>query len=180
VDLCVQGSSLWQSLLSQPGDGLVEDAGVFVLYEEGQVGFVVDHMGGHGGFFFYGDIGGIADDEVQGRQTGPLAAVEDIELEEIDVGYQGGGVATGDCQGFGTDITGMDKGLWKAFFQGDGDASAAGAYVQDGRGGFGLICGYPFHQLFGFGAWDKDVFVHIKFHSAEPAFLQNILYGLMF
>ena len=135
VDLCVQGSSLWQSLLSQPGDGLVEDAGVFVLYEEGQVGFVVDHMGGHGGFFFYGDIGGIADDEVQGWQTGPLAAVEDIELEEVDVGYQGGGVAAGDCQGFGTDITGMDKGPGKAFFQGDGDASAAGAYVQDGGGG---------------------------------------------
>ena len=116
MDLCVQGSSLWQSLLSQPGDGLVEDAGVFVLYKEGQVGFVVDHMRGHGGSFLYRDVGGIADDEVQGRQTGPLGAVQDIELEEIDVGCEGRGVAAGDCQGFGADITGMDKGSGVAFF----------------------------------------------------------------
>src|SRR6266850_108054 len=73
----------------------------------------------------------------------------------------------------------MDKGCGQAFFQGDGDASAACAHIQDREGREGSGAGYPFHQLFRLGTWDKHVLVYVELHAAKPAFVKDILHRLV-
>ena len=66
--------------------------------EEGGVGFVLEDLVGHGGGFVEGDVGGVGDDDVEGRGGLELRGGEEIGLEESDAVAEvvAGGVVFGD------------------------------------------------------------------------------------
>src|SRR4051812_11065396 len=78
MDLRIYVTAGDQSFLPQPGDGMVEDAGIVIAYEEGEVRLMIDDMRGHGRDILDGDIGRVANQEVQGWQVIPFCAIKDI------------------------------------------------------------------------------------------------------
>ena len=86
-----------------------------------------------------GDVGGVADDGVEGFGFGGSGG-EQVGLEEADaVGdVVGLGVGGGRLEGVGGDVEGGDVGVGEVDGEGDGDGSGAGAYVGDAEG---LVCG---------------------------------------
>ena len=95
-------------------------------------------MGSHFGFFFYRDIGRVADEAIDGGQGVPGFGVEEVELMEGDGEAEGVGVSPGYGESVRADVAGMDCCGGEVFGEGEGDAAAAGAYVEDGWGALGL------------------------------------------
>ena len=80
------------------------------------------------------------------------------------------------------DIARIYIGSRQLFFQGNRNASAAGAYVENSSRSSLLVAQHindPLYQLFRFGARDEHVLIYIPFHSEEPRLMQHILHRHM-
>src|ERR1700750_1523901 len=108
MDLGKEGAARQEVVVGKACHGPVKKKGVVILYEQGLVRLELHDMRGHGFFFFYGDIRGIADDYRDGGQAMPLVFVQEVEEVEVDGGMVGIGIAPCNGQGAGAVITGMD------------------------------------------------------------------------
>ena len=90
------------------------------------------------------------------------------------------GVGCGDCEGFGGDVEGGDRGLGKMGGEGDCDGSGAGADVGDLQR---LVCGQEFQdgfdEVLGFGARDEDGGGDFQCETVELLLAGDVLDGFV-
>lgn len=95
-----------------------------------------------------------------------------------ETGTEVGGVLSGDMKGAGADVAGMDGQGGELVRNGDGNTTAARAYVHEGAcrsDGFDS----PLDEFFGLRAGNEDILVDIEPHAGKPAFVEDVLYGAM-
>lgn len=136
----------------------------------------------------FGDVGGVADDGVEGFGGvgcgfGVREGGKEVRPEEVDAVGQMvlTGVGLGDVEGFGGDVEGGDAGLREVGGEGEGEGSGAGAYVGDaqGLGGEGLEVGEDgFDEVLGFGTGDKDGGRDAEIEAVELLVAGDVLDGL--
>ena len=110
----------------------VEDEGVGVGDEEGEVWFVVEDVGGYGGLLGEHDVGGVAHYGVEGGEVGGCGG-EYVELLECDWGA--GGVGACECECGGGYVDGEYGGGGEGVGECGWDASGACADVEDAEVG---------------------------------------------
>lgn len=161
---------------------------------EGEVWLVVFDVGFDGGPFVVGDVGGVADEVVEGGVAAGDGVVEE-RLEEVAVEEfeaVGDGVANrvvvGDGEGVGREVGGDDASAGEVFEEGDGDAARACADVGEeeafalGAAAAGLDANMLEDVLddgLGGGARDEDAFVDLEGQAEEPGFGDEVLDGLV-
>lgn len=146
---------------------------------EGAGGVEITDFGVEGGDFGGGDVGRVADDQVEGggrRQGRKGVAMEELEAVGDLVA---GGVGAGDFEGGCGNIEGGEPG--GGTFQGEGDGEAAGAGTEveggGGRGAGGEEGPAGLGEKFGFGPGDEDVAVDGHFVAAKAGGAGDVLEG---
>lgn len=88
-----------------------------------------------------------------------------------DVGSEDLGIILGDAKSLVGDIPGRDFGLWHLEGQGDGDATAACAYIQQTTLLAALFSLFtfndPFTEFCCLRAWDEYAWCYMKLSPAE-------------
>ena len=133
-----------------------------------------------------GDVGGVADDGVEGstglffggdgrEEVGPKEADTMGQIVLAGVGFR-------NVEGFGREIEGGDFGLGEVRSKGDRDGSGAGAYVCDAEGLVGerLEVGEDgFDEVLGLGARDEDGGSDAEVEAVELLVAGDVLDGLV-
>lgn len=92
---------------TEGGDAAIEKQRVGVWNEKGGMRFVVEHIGIHLLFFLLGDIGRIADYDVE-PAIGKRAFAEDVTLGKMHGDTVGNCILTGNGEGILRDVHGID------------------------------------------------------------------------
>ena len=168
-DFEIDASALYESICGTFQYTAVEEEAVGAAVE-GYEGFVVFHAAIEGFDVGGGDVGRVGDDQLEGLgiDTVDEGCIE-IALFDGDTAGEAEAfdVTAGDDDGFFAEIGGDDDRVFEMMADGGGDATAAGAEVEDaGRFHAGGVAGELediFHQRFGVGAGDEDVAIDFKF-----------------
>ena len=162
---------------------MIEQQGIRTFHKQCHVGLPVDDVLTHRGTIIFQHIRRIANNDVHRRNGRQGFVIQHIKMEELNGGIECSGILPGDGQRRFTGIQTPDRRIRQRRFDGDGNASAAGADVEDppltdpfprtfpDRG-----C-HPCYQFLGFGARDQDPFIDLECQPHEPGFTEHILHG---